>query len=215
MAQGVPDVVRYAASAMDILVLGANVACWGAIVVVWIAAALRETRGRRDVRVRGSNEIGIAVLAVVGVAAIVLVGRSLLAPFTLEAPWARMVGAGILVGSALFAIWARLALGSLWSIGPRAATDHGLRVDGPYAITRHPIYTGLLGMLLGSALLGGLGQALVLVPAGLVIAGLKIRSEERLLLATFPDAYVAYRERVPALIPGWRRRSAGDDDRLG
>ena len=34
----------------------------------------------------------------------------------------------------------------------------GLRTDGPYAITRHPIYTGLLGMLLGTALLGGLGQ---------------------------------------------------------
>ena len=32
----------------------------------------------------------------------------------------------------------------------------------------------------------------------------KIRSEERLLLATFPDAYRAYRERVPRLIPGWR-----------
>jgi protein-S-isoprenylcysteine O-methyltransferase Ste14 len=44
----------------------------------------------------------------------------------------------------------------------------------------------------------------VLVLAGLVITELKIRSEERLLLATFPDAYVAYRERVPRLIPGWR-----------
>ena len=63
-------------------------------------------------------------------------------------------------------------------------------------------------MLLGSALLGGLGQWIVLIPAGLVIAGLRIRSEERLLLATFPDAYVAYRERVPRLIPGWRSPSA-------
>jgi protein-S-isoprenylcysteine O-methyltransferase Ste14 len=62
-------------------------------------------------------------------------------------------------------------------------------------------------MLLGSALLGGLGQWIVLIPAGLVIAGLKIRSEERLLLATFPDAYVAYRARVPRLIPGWHSRS--------
>ena len=115
-----------------------------------------------------------------------------------------MVGAGVLVGSTLFAIWARLALGRSWSIGPRAATDRGLRMDGPYAITRHPIYTGLLGMLLGSALLGGLGQWIVLVAAGLVVAALKIRSEERLLLATFPDAYAAYRERVPALVPGWR-----------
>ena len=77
-------------------------------------------------------------------------------------------------------------------------------MDGPYAITRHPIYTGLLGMLLGSALLGGSGRWIVLVAAGLIVAVLKIRSEERLLLATFPDAYAAYRERVPGLIPGWR-----------
>ena len=48
-------------------------------------------------------------------------------------------------------------------------------------------------MLLGSTLLGGLGPLLVLVPAGLLVFGLKIRAEERLLLATFPDAYSAYR----------------------
>ena len=55
-------------------------------------------------------------------------------------------------------------------------------------------------MLLGSALLGGLGQAIVLVPAGLVIAWFKVRAEERLLLATFPDEYAAYGQQVPALI---------------
>ena len=202
------EIMRYAADAMDVLVLGANVACWGAIVVVWIAAAVREAGTRPAVRVRGSTEIGMVVLAVVAVAAILLVGPSILAPFTVEAPWARMIGAGVLVGSTLFAIWARLALGPSWSVGPQAAPDLGLRTDGPYAITRHPIYTGLLGMLLGSALLGGLGQWIVLVAAGVVVAELKIRSEERLLLATFPDAYVAYRERVPRLIPGWRLASA-------
>jgi protein-S-isoprenylcysteine O-methyltransferase Ste14 len=193
---------------MDLLVLGANVACWGAIVVVWIAAAVREAGTRPAVRVRGSTEIGMVLLAVVAVAAIVLVGPSILAPLTVEAPWARVIGAGLLIGSTAFAIWARLALGSSWSVGPRAATDRGLRTDGPFAITRHPIYTGLLGMLLGSALLCGLGQWIVLVPAGLIIAGLKIRSEERLLLATFPEAYLAYRERVPQLIPGLRSPSA-------
>ena len=180
-----------------------NVACWGAIVVVWIAAAIREAGTRSAVRVRGSTEIWTAVVAVVAVAAIVLVGPSIVASFTVEAPWVRMVGAVLLVGSTLFAIWARLALGSSWSVGPRAAPDRGLRTAGPYAITRHPIYTGLLGMLLGSALLGGLGYWIVLVAAGSVVAGLKIRSEERLLLATFPDEYAGLSRRVPMLIPGW------------
>jgi protein-S-isoprenylcysteine O-methyltransferase Ste14 len=188
---------------MDVLVVGANVACWGAVLVVWIAAAVRDAGSRPLAPVRGSTHIGTVVLAVAAIAAIVLVGP-LFAPFTVDAPWVRLIGSGVLLGSTLFAIWARLALGSSWSVGPQAATDRGLRTDGPYAITRHPIYTGLLGMLLGSALLGGLGQAIVIVPAGLVIAWLKIRSEERLLLATFPEAYAAYRQRVPALIPRWR-----------
>jgi protein-S-isoprenylcysteine O-methyltransferase Ste14 len=193
---------------MDQLVFVDDVACWGAIMVVWTAAAIRDGATPRAVRIRGSAEPGMAMLAVVAIAAVLTVGPSILAPFTVEAPWARMIGAGVLVGSTLFAIWARLALGGSWSVGPQAATDRGLLMDGPYAITRHPIYTGLLGMLLGSALLAGLGQWIVLVAAGLVVAALKIRSEERLLLAMFPDAYAAYRERVPALLPGWRSLSA-------
>jgi protein-S-isoprenylcysteine O-methyltransferase Ste14 len=189
---------------MDRLVIGANVACWGAVVVVWVAAAVRDAGTRRTERIRGTTDIGITVLGIAAIAAILLAGRTIFGPFTVDAMWARLLGAGVLVGSTLFAIRARLALGRSWSIGPRAALDRGLRTDGPYAITRHPIYTGLLGMLVGSALLAGLGQAIELVPIGLVVAWLKIRAEERLLLATFPGAYPAYRERVPGLVPGWR-----------
>ena len=191
---------------MDLLVIGANVArtCWGGIAVVWLVVAIREARIPRPPRIRGSTEPGIVVLAMVTVAAIMLVGRSLLAPFAVEVPWIRAIGVGVIVGSTLFAVWARIALGTSWSVGPRAPSDGGLRTDGPYRITRHPIYTGLLGMLIGSALIGGLGQWIALVAAGLVVAELKIRSEERLLLTTFPDAYRAYRERVPRLVPGWR-----------
>jgi protein-S-isoprenylcysteine O-methyltransferase Ste14 len=189
---------------MDVLVLAVNVACWGTIVIVWVVLAVRDAGAARTGRVTGSTDVGTTLMAVVAISAILLVGRPLLAPLTVEAPWLRVLGAGVLVASAVFAVWARLALGRRWSIGPRAAAADGLRTDGPYAITRHPIYTGLLGMLVGSALLGGLGQWIVLVAAGLVFAELKIRSEERLLGATFPDAYRAYRERVPRLIPGWR-----------
>ena len=57
-------------------------------------------------------------------------------------------------------------------------------------------------MLLGSALLGGLGQGILIVVAGLIVFSIKIRAEERLLLETFPDEYPAYRQRVPQLVPG-------------
>jgi len=196
---------------MDQFVLGLGVACWGVVLVVWIVVAARHAGTRPAGRVRGSTDIRSTVLAMLAVTALVLIGRnpSLLAPLTVSSPLVTAIGAGVLVGSTLFAVWARLALGRSWSVDPQAAPDVGLHTDGPYAVTRHPIYTGLLGMMLGTTLMGGLGQWITLVIAGLVVAGIKIRAEERLLLATFPDAYTDYRKRVPALIPRWRMPLAG------
>jgi protein-S-isoprenylcysteine O-methyltransferase Ste14 len=67
-------------------------------------------------------------------------------------------------------------------------------------------------MLLGSALLGGLGVGILLVVAGLIVVSEKIHAEERLLLEIFPGAYQAYRQQVPQLVPGLgllRRRLHG------
>lgn len=46
----------------------------------------------------------------------------------------------------------------MWSASVVAKTQHSLRTDGPYAITRHPIDTGLMGMLLGTAMINDLGR---------------------------------------------------------
>ncbi len=79
-------------------------------------------------------------------------------------------------------------------------------------MTRHPIYTGLLGMMLGATLLSGIGQWIVLFPVGLILFEVKIRMEEHLMLATFPEKYPGYRRQVPQLVPGLfilrRRHSA-------
>jgi protein-S-isoprenylcysteine O-methyltransferase Ste14 len=61
---------------------------------------------------------------------------------------------------------------------------------------------GLLGMMLGGTLLSGIGQWIVLLPAGLIVFEVKIRMEEHLMLATFPEAYPRYRRRVSQLVPG-------------
>jgi len=60
-----------------------------------------------------------------------------------------VVGLAILAVSTAFTIWARPALRTMWSFDPVVKQAHLLRTRGPYAVTRHPIYTGLLGMLLG------------------------------------------------------------------
>ena len=105
----------------------------------------------------------------------------------------------MLVASTGFTLWARLSPGTMWSAAPKVKGDHQLRTHGPFAVTRHPIYTGLLGMLLGATLLSGIGQWIVLFPVGLILFEVKIRLQERLMTTTFPDEYPRYRRRVPQL----------------
>jgi protein-S-isoprenylcysteine O-methyltransferase Ste14 len=112
------------------------------------------------------------------------------------------IGLVILIPSTVFTVWARVALGAMWSLDAEVKSGHALRTDGPYGITRHPIYTGILGMLLGSILLIGVGRWLLLLPIGLVLFLIKINFEEKLLVTTFPDEYAHYSQRVPRLIPG-------------
>jgi protein-S-isoprenylcysteine O-methyltransferase Ste14 len=140
-----------------------------------------------------------------------LVTRALLGVDTLslhgEPEAIRLLGTVLLVVSTGFALWARIVLGSMWSYSPVARERHSLRMEGPYAVTRHPIYTGILGMLLGTAVALGFGAWLYVFVLVLVFFELRIRSEERLLNEVFPGAYEEYRRRVPGLIPGLRRLS--------
>ena len=112
------------------------------------------------------------------------------------------IGYAVTVTGAAFAIWARLALGSNWSGRPSLVAGHELVTSGPYAVARHPIYTGLVTGFAGTAIaIGewrGVAGALLILTAFL----LKIREEERFMLQAFPDAYPRYRSRVKALIPG-------------
>lgn len=68
------------------------------------------------------------------------------------------VGITLLVVCTAFTLWARAALGTMWTSSAVVKADPELRTDGPYGITRRPIYTGLLGMVAGTALIEGLGR---------------------------------------------------------
>ena len=97
-----------------------------------------------------------------------VVSRSHFDGLAVGALWIRVLGLAVLVASTVFTLWARFSLGTSWSVAPKVQGDHQLRTRGPYAVTRHPIYTGLLGMLLGATLLSGIGQWIVIFPVGLV-----------------------------------------------
>jgi len=115
--------------------------------------------------------------------------------------WHAWVGLGIMVVATLFHIWSRRHLGRNWTTQVTILSDHQLVQSGPYRWIRHPIYTALLGLAIGTALVSGrvisLLGALVFVFAYVR----KLRIEERALGAEFGAAWDEYRRRSWALIP--------------
>jgi protein-S-isoprenylcysteine O-methyltransferase Ste14 len=98
-------------------------------------------------------------------------------------------------------IWARQSLGQNWSGAVVLQEEHTLTRDGPYRFVRHPIYSGGLLAMLGSALV--LGQAFDFVWVAFCAFGLirKAGQEEGLLSGKFPAEYVLYKKQTKMLIP--------------
>jgi protein-S-isoprenylcysteine O-methyltransferase Ste14 len=180
--------------------------CWGTFLVVWIAGALYNARRGPAVRTRRMGNLRWVIAVAAAWAVLRLVPGSDWDRLSLQTSWIRLPGLVLLVGATAFTIWARFSLGKMWSSDVVAKEGHELRTNGPYGIVRHPIYAGLLGMLLGSAMLDGFGVwTLALIGGGAMVL-LKVRAEEGLMSNVFPRDYERYRRRVPALIPSLRRR---------
>jgi protein-S-isoprenylcysteine O-methyltransferase Ste14 len=118
------------------------------------------------------------------------------------------IAAGVLaisvaIGSVLLITAAIKYLGKEWSLTARLVEGHKLATGGPYAYVRHPIYSGMLGMLLASGVAfsnsKALFAALVVFSGGTLI---RVRSEERLLRDAFDQEFDDYARRVSAIIPG-------------
>ncbi|CAA7602232.1 phosphatidylethanolamine N-methyltransferase [Acididesulfobacillus acetoxydans] len=120
-------------------------------------------------------------------------------------PWLAWLGTILLLVSTVFTLWSRWTLGKMWATNAQVKAEHRLVTGGPYRITRHPIYTGILGMILGSAFSLGEAFAVIFVLV-LIFFFNRMRLEEKLMVETFGDEYLAYRKRVPKLIPGLKPR---------
>ncbi|MGA8364524.1 MAG: isoprenylcysteine carboxylmethyltransferase family protein, partial [Solirubrobacteraceae bacterium] len=107
----------------------------------------------------------------------------------------------IVLAGAAFSVWARITLGRNWSAEVTFKQDHELIESGPYALARHPIYTGLIAMALGTAINYGraIGFAVFLSLCGSL--WWKAQQEERIMSRHFPDAYAEYKMRVRGIIP--------------
>lgn len=115
-----------------------------------------------------------------------------------------LVAAGLTIQAAfiLLAVWARRHLGGNWSGEVRIAAEHKLVRSGPYRFVRHPIYTAVLGMYCGTALVSGEIHAPIALAIVILAYWRKIHLEERALREAFGAEHEAYQQESWAWIPG-------------
>lgn len=111
------------------------------------------------------------------------------------------IGFVIQIASALLGVWARRHLGRNWSGAISSAEGHQLIRSGPYRLIRHPIYSAIIGMGIGTALISGEVHALFAAMILMAAYWRKIRIEEAHLRNLFGTAYEAYTRETSALIP--------------
>jgi protein-S-isoprenylcysteine O-methyltransferase Ste14 len=174
---------------------------WSAWLLSWLIASLWAAKAvtQQTVRDRFAQTLPVWIGAV-------LLFRSpgglFATTFYQYRPWIGWLAVALAAAGFAIAWWARIHLGRLWSAAVTLKAGHSIIRTGPYAYSRHPIYSGLLLAVLGSAVargtLGGLlGFALIAI--GFLA---KLRQEEQFLTTRFGADYDAYRRDVKALVPG-------------
>lgn len=178
-------------------------ALWIAWLVSWRLGAQRSSPTVK--KPAASREMPYRVVTLLGAIGLIASRSARLNPQVVDAgehAWLAWMLVGVAVIGFAFTWWARVHLGRLWSPTVTRKSDHRVVNTGPYAIVRHPIYTGILVAMLATALLRGTAAALV--GFAVLIAGfyLKARLEESFLRSELgEEAYGAYARRVPMLLP--------------
>ena len=111
------------------------------------------------------------------------------------------LGAAVTVGGLLFAVWAREHLGRNWSSQVSIKQDHELITTGPYAVVRHPIYTGILAGFLGLAIALSEVRGFVVFVLFFLVFWAKLSKEEQWMRSQFGETYAKYVHRTAALVP--------------
>lgn len=178
--------------------------CWAIFLIFWVINCLRNKRTIK----RGplGHRWVYTVLVVLAFALLNGAGfnhrhewiRRLVLP---HHPVVNIVAVALTVLGLILAIWARMVLGTNWSGTVTFKEDHELIQHGPYAFMRHPIYTAILLMFLGSAVAVGSVGGFIGLAILYLSFWIKYQQEEAFMIEHFGDRYLDYMKRVRAIIP--------------
>ena len=169
---------------------------WAIFWLGWLLAAVHTKRGRT----RWSGYASVRLLLVLALAVAVRGNRHGAAAASLSGPAPKAVGLTLWILGIALAVWARVYIGGNWGTPMSRKENPDLITTGPYRFVRHPIYSGIILAMFGTAVAVTLYW---LIPAVLcaVYFSYSAKAEERYMTERFPQAYPAYREKSKMLIP--------------
>jgi protein-S-isoprenylcysteine O-methyltransferase Ste14 len=176
------------------------VSCWIVFVVIWIGAGVifrpesHDPSARRRTRLR---ERSFGLLVAVMIALAIRTHHLGSTGFDHALGWLGVVLCAAGIG---IAVWARVCLGRNWGMPMTVRAQPTLVIRGPYRVVRHPIYSGLLLAMIGSALARGPVWLAVTIGAGAYFV-ISLRVEEADMAALFPNDYPEYAGHTKRLIP--------------
>jgi protein-S-isoprenylcysteine O-methyltransferase Ste14 len=115
-------------------------------------------------------------------------------------PWLLGIGLAIFVLGLALAVWARVYLGRNWGMPMSQKADPELVTTGPYEKIRHPIYTGIILGMVGTAIAVSVYWLIAVVFLGAYFIYSAV-IEERTMAKAFPAAYPPYKGATKMLIP--------------
>ena len=173
---------------------------WGVWALSWFLAAIwtRQTTARAS----WAQELPYRIVTIIGVVLLFGFFRGGVFGYGWDVSETELwILLALVVAGFAFAWWARLHLGALWSGTITRKQDHRIVDTGPYALVRHPIYTGILLSGFATAIARGRWEALIGAFLFALGCWIKARQEERFLSEELGPEYAAYRKRVPMLVP--------------
>ncbi|HEY6277132.1 MAG TPA: isoprenylcysteine carboxylmethyltransferase family protein [Streptosporangiaceae bacterium] len=168
---------------------------WLGFWVYWLAASFGVKAGRTRWARFAALRVGIIVIIL-----LLLRGRSLKSTTVTADPWLQGIGLAIFLLGLGLAVWARLYLGRNWGMPMTQKADPELITTGPYGSIRHPIYSGIILAMIGTAIAVSLYWLVAAVLLGVYFI-YSAFMEERFMAGRFPDSYPQYKRSTKMLVP--------------
>lgn len=168
---------------------------WAVFWIYWLVASL----GAKAGRTRWTQFAGIRV-AVVLIVLLLLRLRVLKGHAVTSDPWLKGIGLALFLLGLALAVWARIYIGRNWGMPMSEKADPELVTTGPYRKVRHPIYSGIILAMTGTAMAVSLYWLIAVAVLGAYFIYSAVM-EERRMAELFPAAYPDYKRSTRMLIP--------------